>query len=74
MRSMAITGDTEDTLMVLLTLADECSMSDNIDRPAQMNCMDFDEAFFPEYTGADCDVQCIYGTYDEDQPTQCACE
>ena len=77
-RHAAATGSVYDTLMVLLTAADQCYMQDELSQhPSQASCGIFSgtsaEPFFPTWTGPACDVRCVFGHYDEEQDSQCAC-
>ena len=77
-RHVAATGSQVDTLMVLLAAADQCYLQEDLTQhPSRNSCTIFAgssaETFFPQYSGPDCDVRCVYGYYDEEQDTQCAC-
>lgn len=71
---VARTYDIQASLMVLQGLADMCSIREShSDWPGQFRCGDFNEEYFPNWRGPNCNINCKCGTYDS-STSQCTCK
>jgi hypothetical protein len=74
-RQIALSSNIQSALMVLEGVSDSCMLKTQLSTwPAKALCTQFNEDYFPQWTGPACDKECHCGRYDASTTSQCSCK